>query len=125
MNPCARAEKTLTVMGGSVGVEPLGTAGLLNAADTMRRGLQVVIVGRRGDRDTETLLKRAFAFSLPARALLVIAPGAALPDNHPAFGKGQADGRATAYVCRGTVCSLPATGVEDFAETIRDMRAGL
>ncbi len=121
----ARAEKTLAVLGGGVGVEPLGTAGLLNAADTMRRGLQVVIVGRRGVADTEALLKRAFAFSLPARALLVIAPGAAVPDNHPAFGKGQADGRATAYVCRGTVCSLPATGVEDFAETIRDMRAGL
>ena len=120
-----RAEKTLAVMGGSVGVDPLGTAGLLNAADTMRRGLQVVIVGRRGAQDTETLLKRVFAFSLPARALLVIAPGARLPDNHPAFGKGQVDGRATAYVCRGTVCSLPATGVEDFTETIRDLRTGL
>lgn len=120
-----RAEKTLTVMGGGLEVDPLGTAGLLNAADALRRGLQVVIVGRRGGGDTESLLKRAFAFSLPARALSVVAPGARLSDNHPAFGKGQVDGRATAYVCRSTVCSLPVTEIEDFAETARDMRAGL
>ena len=104
--------------------DPLGSAGLLNAADTLRRGLQVVIVGARGETETDRLLARIFAFSLPARALLVIPPGQRLPENHPAHGKGQIEGRATAYVCRGTVCSLPATDTDELAETIRAMRAG-
>ncbi len=121
----ARAERTLAATGGGVGANPLGSAGLLNAADTLRRGLQVVIIGQRGETETDRLLARTFAFSLPARALLVIPPGRTLPENHPAHGKGQIDGRATAYVCRGTVCSLPATDVEDLAATIRAMRAGI
>ncbi len=120
----ARAERTLVAIGGSPGSDPLGSAGLLNAADGLRRGLQVVIVGRRGEAGTDRLLGRTFAFSLPARALLVIAPGQSLPENHPAHGKGQIDGRATAYVCRGTVCSLPAADEDELAETIRAMRAG-
>lgn len=121
----ARAERTLAATGGGVGADPLGSAGLLNAADTLRRGLQVVIVGRRDETETDRLLARTFAFSLPARALLVIPPGQRLPENHPAHGKGQIEGRATAYVCRGTVCSLPAADAGELAETIRAMRAGL
>jgi len=39
----------------------------------------------------------------------VIAPEAALPANHPAAGKAQKDGVATAYVCIGETCSLPVT----------------
>jgi hypothetical protein len=39
----------------------------------------------------------------------VTAPDAALPPGHPAAGKGQVAGRATAYVCRGPTCSLPLT----------------
>jgi hypothetical protein len=118
------AERTLAATGGHPGEDPFNSAGLLNAADTMRRGLQVVIVGRRGEIDTDRLLARTFAFSLPARALLVIAPGQRLPENHPAHGKGQIEGRATAYVCRGTVCSLPADDADGLADTIRAMRAG-
>jgi len=37
----------------------------------------------------------------------VIAPNAALSPSHPAAGKGQIGGQATAYVCEGPVCSLP------------------
>ncbi|MBM3565276.1 MAG: thioredoxin domain-containing protein [Alphaproteobacteria bacterium] len=120
----ARAERTLAALGGGAVVDPLGTAGIVNAADTLRRGLQIVIVGRRGEADTDALMARAFAASMPARALLTIAPGARLPDNHPAFGKERIDDRATAYVCRGAVCSLPAASADELAETIRGMRAG-
>ena len=37
----------------------------------------------------------------------MIAPDQALPAGHPAAGKGRVDGHATAYVCRGTTCTLP------------------
>ena len=38
-----------------------------------------------------------------------MSPDTDLPAGHPAAGKGQSKGRATAYVCRGPVCSLPIT----------------
>jgi uncharacterized protein len=38
-----------------------------------------------------------------------VPPEAALPAGHPAAGKGLSNGRATAYVCEGPVCSLPLT----------------
>ena len=50
-----------------------------------------------------------FATSLPNRVLTQLAPGDALPLGHPAFGKGQQEEKATAYVCVGPVCSLPVT----------------
>ena len=36
-----------------------------------------------------------------------LAPGAALPEGHPAAGKTMQGGRPTAYVCKGPVCGLP------------------
>ena len=47
--------------------------------------------------------------SLPNRVLSVVSPAAALPPHHPAAGKGQQKGAATAYICRGPVCSRPIT----------------
>jgi hypothetical protein len=47
--------------------------------------------------------------SLPTKILTRLAPGAALPAAHPAAGKDAIAGHATAYVCEGTVCSLPVT----------------
>ncbi|HXZ68321.1 MAG TPA: hypothetical protein VEH07_07020, partial [Alphaproteobacteria bacterium] len=38
-----------------------------------------------------------------------------LRDSHPAFGKSPVDGKPTAYVCRGNVCSLPVTTAEELA----------
>jgi len=38
-----------------------------------------------------------------------------LNESHPAFGKKAVDGKPTAYVCRGNVCSLPVTDPEELA----------
>ncbi len=84
---------------------PLAT--LLNAAEFLERAVQVAVVGRRGEADTDALVAAAFRAGNPWRVLQVVAPDAALPPGHPAAGKGQQQGRATAYVCRGPVCSLP------------------
>jgi uncharacterized protein len=37
----------------------------------------------------------------------LLAPGAALPANHPAAGKTQVDGKPTAYVCTNATCGAP------------------
>ena len=118
------AARTLTAFGQRLSDGGRGVAGLLNALETFETGLQIVIVGRRGEADTETLLGTVFATSLPTRSLQAIAPGASLPEGHPAWNKGQEDGKATAYVCRGTVCSLPVTTAGELAETLRLMRRG-
>ena len=89
---------------------PFGS--LLNGNEMLQRAVQIVIRGRRGEPGTEALLRAVYSVSLPTRVLTVVEPGAALPSRHPAAGKDQVEGRATAYVCRGPVCSLPITEAE-------------
>ncbi len=69
--------------------------------------MQIVLVGEADDPALVTLRRAVDAVSLPRRVVQVVAPGAALPAGHPAHGKTAVDGRATAYVCEGPVCSLP------------------
>jgi len=117
-----RAEKTLSAFGGMAKDPYLGISGLLNAADTLMTALQVVVVGRRDEPQAGELIGQVLARSLPSRVLQVIKPGETLPDGHPAQYKEQLDGLPTAYVCRGTVCSLPATDRLTLDETLVQMR---
>ena len=57
----------------------------------------------------DALLRVVTTRCLPNRILQVVAADEALPEGHPAAGKGQVDGLATAYLCRGMTCSLPIT----------------
>jgi uncharacterized protein len=116
------AERNLAALAGITNSGPIETAALLNAAHTLFSALQVVIVGSRGDGNTKRLLKRLSSFSLPGLTLQVIGPQEELPENHPARRKGQIDNRATAYVCRGPVCSLPVTNEEALGKTLDRMR---
>jgi len=106
----------------AAGHAQLGIAGLLNASDTFDTALQVVIIGARQKPDTEDLMAGVMARSLPAQVLQIVTPGSQLPDGHPAQFKEQIEGRATVYVCRGTVCSLPATDRKDLDATLVEMR---
>ena len=95
---------------------PLAT--LLNAAEFLESAVQVAIVGRRGEPETDALAATAWRAGHPLMVLQVTAADAALPPGHPAAGKGQIDGRATAYVCRGPTCSLPLTEAAALAEEL-------
>ena len=44
---------------------------------------------------------------------------AALPEGHPAHGKGLIDGRPAVYVCAGPTCGLPVTDAEVLREELR------
>ncbi len=96
---------------------------VLNGYELLERGLQVVIVGARGEDATENLLAGLKHVSLPNLIVDVVAPGATLPDMHPAYGKttdkGAGEGTATAYVCRGPSCSLPQTTREGLERILR------
>jgi len=102
-----KAERLVAAFSGELArnIFPLST--LLNANELLQRAVQVAVIGRRGEPDTEALLVAVRHVSVPDLVLQVTAPEAALPAGHPAHGKGQVDGRPSVYVCRGTTCSLP------------------
>jgi uncharacterized protein len=104
-----KAERIVTIFSGMLLQNAFGFGTLLNALELLQAGLQIVVVGDRKNQDAQTLLHVVRDTSLPNRVLAVVPPGAALPPGHPAVGKGQQGGRATAYICRGTTCSLPIT----------------
>ena len=93
---------------------------MLNGNELLQRGVQIVIRGARGEADTEALLRVVNAAPLPNLVLDVVVPGRDLPADHPAAGKGQIGGTATAYVCEGPVCSLPLTDAAALAAMLRE-----
>ena len=117
-----RAQATLDAFGGEITRYAFAHANLLNAAELLAKAVQIVVIGRRGETGTDALLRAAFAQNLPNRVLTVVAPGAELPPNHPAHGKPQINGRATAYVCEGPVCSLPLTDSQSLAADLARRR---
>ncbi|HEY8493588.1 MAG TPA: thioredoxin domain-containing protein [Myxococcota bacterium] len=86
---------------------------LARAAALAERGVSVaVVVGRAGDPATGALAARARRVLAPEDAVVVWHVGASAPAGlDPAWlaGRTPADGRATAWVCRGASCSLPVT----------------
>jgi uncharacterized protein YyaL (SSP411 family) len=92
---------------------------LARAALAAERGLScAVVVGEPGDPRTRALALRARRSLAPEDAVLVVAPGASAPagvDPSWLAGRETVGGVPTAYVCRGTLCSLPVTDPEALA----------
>jgi hypothetical protein len=104
-----RARALVAAFAGEVERNFFPLATYLNANAFLGNALEVVIVGRRSEADTKAMIAAALARSLPDRLLQVVSPDAALPELHPAFGKTQQGGKATAYICRHNTCGLPIT----------------
>jgi uncharacterized protein YyaL (SSP411 family) len=83
-------------------------AGLLNALDTRLRVPQIVVVGPQGEASDALL---AAAFRLPRVDVVVqrVSDTRALSAGHPAREKAEAVAGVAAFICEGTVCSLPVT----------------
>jgi uncharacterized protein YyaL (SSP411 family) len=90
---------------------------LLRAVALLARGVSLaVIVGDPDTPDTRALALRARRSLLPTDAVVVVPPGAEAPPGvDPGWLEGRAatNGKATAYICRGTQCSLPITNPDD------------
>ena len=95
---------------------------LLRAVALRTRGSSVaVIVGDSDDPRTIALADRARRVLRPEDAVLVSEPNAAPPDEVAAewlLGREPVGGRPTAYLCRGSTCSLP---VHEPAELVADL----
>ena len=115
-----RAEALVRAFAGEVRRNVFGHGALLNGNEILARGLQVVIRGTRGDAATDALLRAVADAPLPNLILDVVAPARNLADDHPAAGKGQVGGKATAYVCEGPVCSLPLTDPAPLAALLKE-----
>jgi uncharacterized protein len=118
----ARAERIVATFAGDAERQVLGFAALINGNELLQRALQIVLRGRVGEADTDALLRTVSGASLPNKVLMVIPPEAELPAGHPAAGKGQVGGRATAYICAGPVCSLPLTDPAALAADLAQRR---
>ncbi|WP_395015568.1 thioredoxin domain-containing protein [Dongia sp.] len=102
-----RARALVAVFSGEVerNFFPLST--YLNNAAFLANVLEVVIIGAHDAPDTIAMVEAVLRHSLPDRLLQVVPPDAALPAAHPASGKTQQNGKATAYLCRNRSCGLP------------------
>ena len=103
----------------------MGTAfsTLLKAFEMLNRSVDIVIVGTRGEEKTDALLDLVRDICLPNHTLQVIAPGATLPEGHPAAGKTTVTDGPAAFVCVENHCSLPLTDLETFITVLAAARS--
>ena len=99
---------------------PLTT--LINNNEFLQSAVQIVILGERDDAGVQSMLAAVNGVSLANRMVLVLPPDKPLAESHPAFGKQQVDGKATAYVCVGTVCSLPVSTPDELENVLGNTR---
>jgi hypothetical protein len=121
-NPAYRdqAAELVRAFAGEARRSVFGHGALFNGNELLLRGLQIVIRGRRGDAGTAALLGAVNGASLPNLVLTLLTPDRDLPADHPAAGKGQIGGKATVYLCKGPVCSLPLTDAAALAAALRE-----
>jgi uncharacterized protein YyaL (SSP411 family) len=117
-----RGEAILETFSGEISRNFFPLATLLNHVEMLATPLQIVLVGELGNSAFDGLRRAVYSVSLPNRVVITLAPKDALPDGHPASGKGVVDGKPTAYVCEGRVCSLPITDPETLLESLARVR---
>jgi len=113
-----RADRLIQAFAGHLERNAFPLATLLEASELLQRAVQVVIVGEPAAEDTRALAAAAVRAGDPNRVLQVVSSGELLRPAHPAHGRTGIDHRATAYVCRGTICSLPITEPEQLREAL-------
>ncbi|MHA1538754.1 MAG: thioredoxin domain-containing protein [Alphaproteobacteria bacterium] len=102
------AENLVRAFSGGLQRNIFSHATLLNNCEFLQDALQVVLCGGEAESFERKAMRQAvLRYSLPNRVLLHIATGAGLPSSHPAHGKEPKGNKLTAFICRGTTCSLP------------------
>ena len=116
------AEAVIGAFAGELGQNFMPLTTLINNNEFLRSAVQIVILGERDDAPVQSLLAAVSRVSLADRVVLVLPPDKPLAETHPAFGKEQVDGKATAYVCVGTVCSLPVGSPDELEKLLTNTR---
>ena len=113
-----RAEELQSAFAGEIARNFFPMSTFVNGAEMLANAVQIVIVGQPDDPDTRALVRQTLGMSLPNRILTIVDADTRLPPGHPAAGKAQLDGRATAYVCSGMTCGLPVTDPQALVEPL-------
>jgi len=109
-----RADTLTKAFAGSFQQQPQGFPGMLNGMEWLLHGRQIVIVGDPEAAETQAMANSARTAGRALSTVQIIQNGTALPDDHPAHGKGTVDGAPAAYLCINQVCSAPETNPEAF-----------
>jgi uncharacterized protein YyaL (SSP411 family) len=117
-----RAEAIIRAFAGEVRRNFFPLATLINNAELAQKPMQIVLAGDPADTAFQALRRAISSVSLPNRVVLTLAPGEALPPDHPAYGKGLVEGKPAAYVCDGPVCSLPIVVPQRLVDALAELR---
>ena len=107
-----RATQLVHAFSGELGERFAPMPTLINNSELLHSAIQIVLIGKRGETKTDSMIRTVYGMSLPNRVLNVVAPETDIPEGHPAHGKSQKDNKATAYLCIGAACSLPVTDAQ-------------
>jgi uncharacterized protein YyaL (SSP411 family) len=117
-----RAEELVEVFSGEARRNPAVHSALLCGYTLLARPVQVVLIGAADDPRLAALRGVALGAAAPGLIVSTMAPGAVLPDDHPAARKDALGGRATAYVCPGQTCLPPITDPDELAALLAPKR---
>jgi len=110
-----RAEKMIRTFSSSQARNLVSLSGLMMGYEVLERALSIVIVGDSDDPETEKLSATARQAAPPWAVLMLVRPGEAMPERHPAHGKTET-ARPTAFVCTAGTCGLPVTSRESLKD---------
>jgi uncharacterized protein YyaL (SSP411 family) len=113
----ATVDSIMDASGPAVAANLFASAGLLNALD-LRLGVTDLVIVTPAGVSANALLELARQRMTPNVSLSTYSGAVSLPGGHPAAGKTAAEGKATAYFCRGESCSLPVTSPEALAAVL-------
>jgi uncharacterized protein YyaL (SSP411 family) len=109
-----KAEAILRSYRDAMAAQPFGLAHMLGALDFyLSKPKEIVIVGEPTDPDTVKLINGVHSSFLPNYTLQRVRPYESVEEIPLLKGKGQLDGKATAYVCHNFTCSRPVNRWED------------
>jgi uncharacterized protein YyaL (SSP411 family) len=102
-----RGETMLRLYAEAMQRQPFGVANTLSALDFYARGPREIVLVATSAQAADLLGKIRSTF-VPNRTLTVVEPNETKQLPPPLTGKGQVDGKPTAFVCHNRACSLPA-----------------
>ena len=90
----------------------------LNGFECFATGLQLVVVGKKGNAATQELARTIWGKALPNRLLLQVESTQDLPPGHPAYGKETPGGQPAVFICQRNSCSDAITSAVTLSQTL-------
>jgi len=113
-----RAEQLFHAVAGKEPMLLAHQSSLLGGFALLEGAVQIVVIADTNDPVATKMARVVFDGGLQGRLVSRIYPDSSLAETHPAHGKKQIDGKATAYICQGPVCGLPIIDVPALREEL-------